>query len=84
MYWGDMVVATGYPVIVVMMVEITKIEMDATVVPEVKNENLACCFFIYAGEVISLNHSFQIIEELKTKGCLQMIQSLILLRNENG
>jgi hypothetical protein len=31
---GDMEIATGYPVMVVMMVVITTVEMDATVLPE--------------------------------------------------
>jgi hypothetical protein len=34
MEWGDMVIYTGYPVIFVVMVVITKIEMVATMLPE--------------------------------------------------
>jgi hypothetical protein len=34
MEWGDMVIDTGYPVIIVVMVVITKIEMVATVLPK--------------------------------------------------
>jgi len=34
MEWGDMVIYTGYPVIIVVMVVITNVEMVATVLPE--------------------------------------------------
>jgi hypothetical protein len=47
MEWGDMEIYTGYPVMVVIMVVITKIEMIATVLPEGIDENMACRFCIY-------------------------------------
>jgi len=62
---GDMVENTGYPVMVVIMVDNTKIETDATVLPEIRKEDEVCCFCIYTGEVISLISSFQIIVGLK-------------------
>jgi hypothetical protein len=44
--WGDMMVFTGYPVMVVIMVVITKIEMVATALPQGNDECMARCFCI--------------------------------------
>ena len=52
-------VATGYPVIVVIMVEVTKIIMEATVMPEEMKTDMACCFCIEVGEVTGLKGRFQ-------------------------
>jgi hypothetical protein len=43
---GDMEIYTGYPVMVVIKVVITKIERDATTVPVGAKENMAGCFCI--------------------------------------
>jgi hypothetical protein len=59
MEWGDMIIYTGYPVIVVMVIVITNEEMVAKPLQELLAENAACCFSILIPEVISLNNRFQ-------------------------
>jgi len=46
---GDMVYKTGYPVMIVIaiMVTITIVEMEATVMPKVVAVDMMCCFFIF-------------------------------------
>ena len=65
MYLGDMVVNTGYPVMMVIMAVITKTQMSATVLTDTEKENIVCSFCICTGEVISLISRFQIIGGLK-------------------
>ena len=54
---GDMVRCTGYPVMVVVIVVITTIDVAAVRV--MREENMLCCGCIYFNEVISLGVTFQ-------------------------